>query len=303
MTRIVYINGRLVPEDEARISILDRGFLYGDGMYETLRLYDGVPFRLAAHLRRLEEAASVLRLPLRDSAEALENGLRRVVEANGISDGLARITVSRGAAPGMELPRAPSITTVIRVHPLPDYAVLQRTGVRAGIARTVHNKPLPLAAVKSLNCLPNILALAEVQARGMDEALLLNEAGRIAEAAMRNVFIIADAELRTPPLSEGLLPGVTRAALLEIAPTCGLRPTEVPLSEDACLNAEEMFLASSGAELLPVIELEGKPLSGRKPGPKTLELLAAYRGLVRREISLESGWRRSSEGSSRTASS
>lgn len=303
MTRLVWLDGQLVAEEAARVSILDRGFLYGDGVYETLRLYRSIPFRLKAHLKRLAEAAAFLRLQLREGPEGLENALRQTVEANAISEGLVRITVTRGAAPGMELPKTPASTTVIQVRPLPDYARLQRTGVRAGIARTIRNKPLPLAAVKSLNCLPNILALAEVHARGLEEALLLNEAGRVVEAAMRNVLVIAEDEVRTPPVSEGLLAGVTRAAVLELAPSCGLRPVEVPLTEADCLSAEEMFLASSGAELLPVVELEGRPLSGGRPGRHTLELLAAYQDLVRREISAERRERGSSEESSPSSSS
>ncbi len=256
---IVFLDGRLVAEEAARISPADRGFTLGDGLFETLRATAGTIHRLPAHLARLRHGAEVLGLPLPslDWADALA----RTLAANGLTDAVLRLTVSRGAGPRGVLPPADPIPTVlIGAAPLPAPAPPARLIIATATRRNEHS---PLCGIKSLNYLDNIIARQEAAQRGADDALLLNTAGRVAESTIANVFAVLDGALVTPPLAEGALPGVMRAAVLAEG------AVERPLTPQDLERAQEIFLTSS-LGIRSVAGLGGRTLEARFPTAQAL---------------------------------
>ncbi|MFG1349029.1 aminotransferase class IV [Xanthobacter autotrophicus] len=248
----LWLGTGLEEEDAARLSPFDRGFTLGDGLFETLRVREGAVLRLSAHLARLATGAGVLgmALPPLDLAAALA----ATAEANGLTDGALRLTLSRGTGPRGVLPPAePNPTLVITTAPLPAPAPPARLVIAQGTRR---NDRSPLAQVKSLNYLDNILARQEAARRGADDGVLLNTRERVAETSIANVFAVIGGDLVTPPLSEGVLPGVMRAAVL--AEGAGERP----LTPEDLGRAEEIFLTSA-LGIRSVAALEGRTLPGR----------------------------------------
>ncbi|MGU3493829.1 aminotransferase class IV [Xanthobacteraceae bacterium A53D] len=231
----IWLNGALIDAATARIAPGDRGFTLGDGLFETLSVRHGRPERLEAHLARLSAGAEVIGLPLPSlDLAAIASAL---VEASGLADGVLRLTVTRGEGPRGVLPPAqPNPTLLVTLAPRAAPAGPARLCV-AGITR--RNEHSPLARIKSLNYLDNILARQEAQARGCDDALLLNTQGRVAESTIANVFAVLDGRLVTPPLAEGALPGVMRAEILNLG------AVEAPLAVNDLLAADEVFLSSS----------------------------------------------------------
>ena len=247
----LWLGTGLVAQDDARISPLDRGFTLGDGLFETLRVREGAVLRLYAHLARLATGAGVLGLPL--PTLDLAAALAATVEANGLAEGVLRLTLSRGIGPRGVLPPAePNPTLVITAAPLPPPAAPARLVIAQGTRR---NDRSPLAQVKSLNYLDNIIARQEAARRGADDAVLLNTQERVAETSIANVFAVIDGDLVTPPLSEGVLPGIMRAAVL--AEGAGERP----LTPQDLSRAEEIFLTSA-LGIRSVVALEGRALPG-----------------------------------------
>jgi branched-chain amino acid aminotransferase len=248
---IAWLNGTLTASP--RLDAADRGFTLGDGVFETIRAAGGRPCRLAAHLARLRCGAELLGLPLPDDA-ALEAALAELLAAAGLADAALRLTVSRGPAPRGLLPPADSHPTVlVTAGPLPPPAPPARLVVATVTRRNEHS---PLARIKSLNALDNILARREAAERGADEAVLLNTAGRVAETTIATLFARIDGILVTPPVAEGALPGVARAAVL-----AGMAVAERPLSLAELRRAEEIVLTNS-LGLRRVADLDGVALAG-----------------------------------------
>ncbi|MDI4663627.1 aminotransferase class IV [Xanthobacter autotrophicus] len=248
----LWLGTGLVAEDEARISPFDRGFTLGDGLFETLRVRAGAVLRLNAHLARLTTGAGVLGLPL--PTLDLAAALAATAEANGLAEGVLRLTLSRGTGPRGVLPPAePTPTLVITAAALPAPAAPARLVIAQGTRR---NERSPLAQVKSLNYLDNILARQEAARRGADDAVLLNTRERVAETSIANVFAVIGGDLVTPPLAEGVLPGIMRAAVL--AEGAGERP----LTPEDLRTAEEIILTSA-LGLRSVAALDGRELPGR----------------------------------------
>ncbi|MFG1371555.1 aminotransferase class IV [Xanthobacter oligotrophicus] len=248
----LWLGTGLTTEDKARISPFDRGFTLGDGLFETLRVRDGIVLRLEAHLARLTAGAGVLGLPL--PTLDLAAALAATAAANALTQGVLRLTLSRGTGPRGVLPPAePNPTLVITAAPLPAPAPPARLVIAQGTRR---NDRSPLAQVKSLNYLDNILARQEAARRGADDALLLNTRERVAETSIANVFAVIGGDLVTPPLSEGVLPGIMRAAVL----TEGAG--ERPLTAEDLSGAEEIFITSA-LGIRSVAALEGREVAGR----------------------------------------
>lgn len=246
----LHLNGALVEAAEARITPGDRGFTLGDGLFETLRVRDGAILRIEAHLSRLAHGAGVLGLPLAglDLAAALE----QTRAANGLADAVLRLTVTRGEGPrGVLPPASPSPTVLVTAAPMAPPAPAARLVIAT---RTRRNERSPLAGVKSLNYLDNILARQEAAAAGADDAILLNTRDRVAETSIANLFAVIDGRLVTPPLADGALPGVMRAAVL------ALEGEERSLTADDLGRAEAIFLTSS-LGLRPVAALAARPLA------------------------------------------
>jgi branched-chain amino acid aminotransferase len=274
------VNGQIAPAEEARVSVLDNGFTFGDGVYETLRTYGGTPFRLDRHLRRLRASAVRLgiEVPLGDTL--LRRWLTDLLARAANPESYVRLVVTRGQGDisyNFDRVIGPTVVMVVKpFHPYPDHHY--REGVDVILSRVRRNHPLSLdPAIKSCNLLNNILAVREAQARGATEALLLNHAGEVAEGASTNVFVVSAGTVVTPPLDAGILAGITREAVLELGRGLGLAMREQPLPVADLWGADEAFLTSSTRELAPVRALEGRAIGGGKPGPITLRLLATFR--------------------------
>ena len=277
----IWLNGQLVEDDRARISVHDRGLTLGDGLFETMRAYDGRVFRLEAHLRRLRDGAIRIGLPLPDN---LADAVRQTVEANGFDDAVVRLTVSRGVGGhGAEPPERPSPTVIVTARPCAPLARWYERGARASVAASRLNEHSATVGLKHLGFLDRIMARAEARDAGFDEALLLNTAGWLAEGTVSNVFLVVNGALHTPPLSCGPLPGITRAAVIELAAGRALDASEQACAPELLTRAEEAFLTNSVWEIVPLIGVDSRPIGDGRPGPLTLGLLAAYRALVRHD--------------------
>lgn len=251
---ICWLNGKLLATELAHIAITDRGFLLGDGIYETIRVARGEAQCLSRHLARLHMGAQLIGMQHIDVD--LEAAISAVLHANQLQRGAVRITLTRGSGPRGLVPPAEPVLTYL-VTAFPSAPPLQPACVIIA-NRTRRNEHSPLARVKSLNCLDNIIARLEAKNSGADDALLINTSGRIAEATAANIFAVIDGKLVTPPLSDGCLPGITRVRILE----AGAR--EVSLTPEALVNAQEVFLTTS-LGIRPICELAGRALPQSMP--------------------------------------
>jgi branched-chain amino acid aminotransferase len=274
------VNGEVVPAEQARVSVLDSGFLYGDSVYETLRTYGGRPFHLDRHLRRLRRSAGRLGIdiPLGDDVLARRTGEVLARAAN--AESTIRIVVSRGVGDiSYRFDRVKGPTVVISAKPLEPFPEDTYTqGIAVAVVSLRRNPPDALdPAIKSSNLLNNVLATREAQAKGALEAILLNHRDEIAEGAGSNVFVVKAGEVLTPPLSAGILPGITREVLLELAPAAGVTMREQALRLPDLLGADEAFITSTLKELAPIARVDGRSVGSGRPGPLTACLLKAYR--------------------------
>jgi branched-chain amino acid aminotransferase len=287
------VEGRLVPPDQAVVPILDRGFLYGDSVYEVVRTYSGRPFELDRHLARMEKTAHRIDLTLPPRA-AIVRELQRTLDAAGNPESYARIVITRGTG---EFGLSPLLARghnrlVVIVRPLaaPPEEQYER-GLQMAIARTRRNPPQALdPALKTGNYLNNILALREAHEAGADDAILLDLAGRVTEGTTSNVFFVQRGVLVTPPLSLGMLEGVTRALFIEIAREQEMLLREEPHGPEALAAADEVFMTSTLREAMPVTSLvfleshgeQVRKVSDGRPGPVAKRLRAAFREYVER---------------------
>jgi branched-chain amino acid aminotransferase len=253
----VYLNGTLVDQDNACLNPMDRGFLLGDGLFETIRVEDGAPARLERHLRRLSYGCDVLRM---DFPQWLTPAIDETISANKVTNGVLRLTVTRGPGPRGVLPPKDATQTVI-ISATPS-EIRTTDPMKAKIAKTTRrNEFSPLAQCKSLNYLDNVIARQEADDQGADEALLLNTAGNLAEATAANLFVVIDGMLLTPPVTDGALPGVMREEILTDAEQRTLRP-------DDLARASEAFLTNS-LGVRSLVTVDGNPIGNGKPGPVT----------------------------------
>ncbi|HEX74689.1 MAG TPA: hypothetical protein G4N93_06025 [Dehalococcoidia bacterium] len=280
MSEIVYLNGSLIPRSQARISVLDYGFLYGFGLFETMRAYKGQVFRLDSHLSRLVCAAEVLEFPIK--VTDLRDAVMATIQANQLGDARIRIAVSIGEGSMVPDPGTCKQPTVLILagdyHPYPEQIYQQ--GFRAVISSIRRNSQSPLSRLKSANYLENILARQEARAAGANEALCLNEKGLLAEASMSNIFLVNDGMLRTPGKENGILPGITREVVLEMAPQLGIATFEQDIRLEELSHTQEAFLTNSLIEIMPLTEIDMKPVGSGRPGPVTQRFMANYRKLV-----------------------
>lgn len=273
------IDGVISPAADARVSILDNGFTFGDAVYETLRTYGGRPFEVGRHLRRLRASAGriAVEIPLSDGDIAAR--LDALLARGGNAESYIRWIVSRGVGDvsyNFERVKGPTVAMVVKPYqPFPNSFYTE--GVPVALVSIRRNHPDALdPAIKSCNLLNNVLATREAQAKGAVEALLLNQAGELAEGAGSNVFIVKGGEALTPPLSAGILAGITREVLFELAPRAGVPMREATLHAGDLLGCDEAFITSSLKELGPIRTVDGSRIR-TCPGPVTQKLLAAYR--------------------------
>ncbi len=278
---LVFLNGQLVPEEQATVSVFDRGFLYGDGLFETVRIANGRPFRWTQHVERLRRGAQFLKLSIPFVPEALHEYVLELVRKNGVADGLLRLTLSRGVGPRGYSPRgAEQPTLVMSLHPAPESHPGHPPRWQLVTATCRLPAGEPLAQFKTCNKLPQILARAEADAAGANEALLLNTDGHVVEASGANLFWVIGATVFTPPLAAGILPGVTRAVVHELGSPLGLPIREANTTADELSQADGVFLSVSSVGIAEGLSLDGCPL---RQSPIVCRLSAAYADLLDRE--------------------
>ncbi len=277
----IWVDGELLPVGEASISSLDRGFTLGDGLFETMRVRDGKIVRLEKHLARLRQGADVIALSLPWTDDDLGKAILQTLEINQLQDAFVRLTISRGVPSERGLlpdKEATNPSLVIRCGKFHGYpAELYQRGMRAIISAVRRNEHSPLANVKSLNYLDNILARQEVAEKGADDALMLNTAGNIACASAANIFFVKDGTLITPPLSDGALPGTMRAYVMnELVPKHGLAVIERSIFPSEKFDMDEAFLTNALMGVMPLVSVDGQNIGLGEPGETTL----AFRKLL-----------------------
>ncbi len=281
----IYINGEFFDKEDAKISVYDHGLLYGDGVFEGMRSYGGKVFRLEQHLVRLYNSAKAIWLEIPITREKLAEAVRETLKLNAIDDGYIRLVVTRGAGSlGLDPNRTSNpqviiITDHISLYPQEFY----ERGLEIVSVSTIRNHPAALSPrIKSLNYLNNILAKIEGLQAGCVEALMLNHKGEISECTGDNIFLVARGEVLTPPIDAGILEGITRDAVIQLAREAGLTVREIPLTKHDVYIADECFLTGSAAEVIPVVKVDSRVIGDGKPGPITLDLTSRFRDLTRR---------------------
>jgi branched-subunit amino acid aminotransferase/4-amino-4-deoxychorismate lyase len=283
VTGLVLLDGEIVPAAEARVPALSRAVLYGEGLFETLRLYGGRPFGLDLHLERLRRSATELDIPL-PRLDGMSGALADLAARNGLPDGAARISVLAGEGDGGFASTARASHLLVTCRPLPPGLEADR---RAGVAAaTAPAGSTPLAAHKATAYLRSVRASRGAAAR---EVLLLDDDGRILEGAASNVFALTPAGLHTPPADGRILPGVTRALVLDIARDAGIDVVEAPLDLSVVRRSHGLFVSSSVIELLPVVTLDELPVAGGTPHGIVALLHRGYRALVKRDTGWDAG--------------
>ncbi|NLX06752.1 MAG: branched-chain-amino-acid transaminase [Phycisphaerae bacterium] len=280
----VYLDGRLVEKEDAKVSVFDHGLLYGDGVFEGIRSYNGKVFELEAHIRRLYDSAKGIRLTIPLAPPAMIEAIHATLKANNLRDAYIRLVVTRGAGylglspTKTSNPQVIIITDQIEMYPPEVYD----RGLEIITCTTIRNHPNALSArIKSLNYLNNILAKIEAMDAGVLEAIMLNHEGFVAECTGDNVFIVRDGRLETPPTAAGILEGVTRAVVMELGRARGIEVIEKNLTRYDLYIADECFLTGTAAEVIPVTKIDGRTIGQGSAGPITRDLIAAFHDRTR----------------------
>lgn len=283
---LIYLNGKFVPKEEAKVSVFDHGFLYGDGVFEGIRTYEGKVFKLREHIERLYASARAISLEIPISQEEMVKATLETVRVNGIRDGYIRIVVSRGEGDlGLDPQKCPNPTVVIIADKIAIYPEeVYKEGMRIITVSTRRNPPQALNPnIKSLNYLNNILAKIEANRAGVPEAIMLSIDGYVAEATGDNIFVVKNGVLATPPLYVGALPGITRQVVMQLARERGLPTEERVFTLYEVYTADECFLTGTAAEVVPVVEVDGRKIGEGVPGRITLLLMEAFHNYVKQE--------------------
>jgi branched-chain amino acid aminotransferase len=280
MSQRIYLNGQLVSKEQAMVSVYDHGLLYGDGVFEGLRIYNRKVFLLQEHVDRLYESAKAIRLVIPISPAEMFKAVEDTVAANGLIDGYVRLVITRGAgALGLDIrktshPQVIIIADTITLYPPEVY----EKGMTIITASTIRNHPGALSPrIKSLNYLNNILAKIEGTDQGAPEALMLNHKGDVAECTGDNIFIVKKGVLKTPSPDAGILEGITRNIVLKLARDNGIPTEELTLQRHDVYVADECFLTGSAAEVVPVVKIDGREIGDGQPGPVTKRLLDLFK--------------------------
>ena len=280
----IYIDGKFYPESEAKISVFDHGLLYGDGVFEGIRFYNGRVFRLEEHLERLWDSARSICLDVPISRAEMTEALLETIRKNDMREGYIRLLLTRGVGnlglnPAQcKRPSVIIIAAAIALYPKEMY----EKGLSVVTCATRRTNPAALnPAVKSLNYLNNVMARIEANLAGADEALMLNDEGNVAECTADNVFVIKNGQVFTPPISAGALRGITRAVAFEIAAEVGIQIKETDITRHDVFVADECFLTGTAAEVIPVIRADGRTIGTGKPGPISTRMIARFREITR----------------------
>jgi branched-chain amino acid aminotransferase len=283
MERTIYIDGQLLPASQAKVSVFDHGLLYGDGIFEGIRFYNGRVFRLEQHIRRLYDCARAILLKIPLTPEEMIAATCATVKANGLRDGYIRLVVTRGVGPmGLSPFKCPTPSVIIIADAISLYSEESyRTGLTmATVATRRPSHDILSPQVKSLNYLNNIMAKVEAIQAGAEEGLMLNDVGLVAECTGDNIFIIRDGAISTPPLTAGALDGITRGTVFDIAQELGIPIRERDFSRHDVFIADECFLTGTAAEVIAAVKLDGREIASGKPGAITQRIIARFRELT-----------------------
>lgn len=284
---LVYVNGHFVPKEAATVSVFDHGFLYGDGIYETLRAYNGKLFLLSKHLGRLKHSAEAISLRLPLSLDKIGEALCETLNVNKLTEAYVRIHLSRGPGEiGLDPALCHAPTMIIVTQPFKDYpTAFYENGVAVAVVTTRRNHPLAISPViKSTNFLNNILAKIESLKSGAYEGIMLNWEGYVAEGTISNIFTVKHGVLYTPHLDTGILEGVTRDLVLHLARKDRIPAKETKLKPQDLEGADECFITNTTVEILPVSRVDGNVIGNGKPGLVTTALREAYKREVARDV-------------------
>jgi branched-chain amino acid aminotransferase len=280
----IYIDGKFYSEASAKVSVLDHGLLYGDGIFEGIRFYNGRVFRLEEHLARLWDSARSICLEIPMSMRDMTEAVLETIRQNRLRDGYIRLLVTRGVGnlglnpTQCKFPSVIIIAATIALY----HESFYRKGLTIITCATRRSNPAALnPAVKSLNYLNNVMARIEANLAGADEALMLNDEGNVAECTADNVFIIKGGQIFTPPITAGALRGITRGIVFEIAAEFGIKISEIDITRHDVFVADECFLTGTAAEIVPVVKADGRSIGNGKPGPITTRAIARFREMTR----------------------
>ena len=276
----IYIDGKFYSEANAKISVFDHGLLYGDGIFEGIRFYNGRVFRLEEHLLRLWDSARSICLEIPMTMPDMTEAVLETIRQNHLRDGYIRLLVTRGIGNlGLNPTQCKSPSVIIIAATIALYHQdFYRKGLTIVTCATRRSNPAALnPAVKSLNYLNNVMARIEANLAGADEALMLNDAGNVAECTADNVFIVKHGQIFTPPVAAGALRGITRSVVFEIAAELGVKVRETDITRHDVFVADECFLTGTAAEIVPVVKADGRSIGNGKPGPITARIIARFR--------------------------
>jgi branched-chain amino acid aminotransferase len=280
----IYIDGKFYSEANAKISVFDHGLLYGDGIFEGIRFYNGRVFRLEEHLHRLWDSARSICLEIPMTMRNMTEAVLETIRQNHLRDGYIRLLVTRGIGNlGLNPTQCKSPSVIVIAATIALYHQdFYRKGLTIVTCATRRSNPAALnPAVKSLNYLNNVMARVEANLAGADEALMLNDAGNVAECTADNVFIVKHGQIFTPPVTAGALRGITRSVVFEIAAEVGIKVQETDITRHDVFVADECFLTGTAAEIVPVVKADGRLIGNGKPGPVTARIIARYREMTR----------------------
>jgi branched-chain amino acid aminotransferase len=280
----IYIDGKFYSEANAKVSVFDHGLLYGDGIFEGIRFYNGRVFRLEEHLERLWDSARSICLDIPMTREKMTEALLETIRQNDLHDGYIRLLVTRGVGNlGLNPTQCKNPSVIIIAATIALYHEdFYRQGLNIVTVATRRSNPASLnPAVKSLNYLNNVMARIEANLAGADEALMLNDAGNVAECTADNVFIIKHGRIFTPPITAGALRGITRSIVFEIGAEFGINVAEAELTRHDIFVADECFLTGTAAEIVPVVKADSRLIGNGKPGPITKRIIARFREMTR----------------------
>ncbi|MCF6154707.1 MAG: aminodeoxychorismate lyase [Candidatus Brocadia sp.] len=282
MPNLIFLNGKIVEETQGHVSILDRGFLYGDGLFETLRAYDKKPFRLEDHVTRLSNSVQHFGIPFHYTPLQIRHIIEQLLTRNNLPDAYIRMTLSRGSGANGLIPTGIcNPTFVIYTKPFIAYsATLYKTGVSLITSHIQRSTTCPISAHKTLNYLTNYLVKKEAVEKGVHDAIILNTEGHVAECAVSNIFIVERGTVITPSLQANILPGITRKIILELSKENGIHVSEELFGMERVRAAEEVFLTNSLMEIMPVSKIEGRTVGMLAPGAVTSFLHEKYKVLT-----------------------
>ncbi len=282
MTNYIFFNGKIIPVTEGSISTGDRGFLYGDGIFETLRTYNGKPFKLAEHLERMRCSAEKLRISFAYTNAEISESITKLLEKNSVQDAYVRITLSRGeGGSALQMSGGLKSTSLIQVKPFTPYEKgLYEKGMSLGVSKYRRSTTSPICRHKTTNLLTSILLKEEAREISVHDSIVLNTDGDVAECIVSNIFMVNNGNVVTPPLDTNILPGITRKTVLDICQNSGIPAREESFKIETLIKAEEVFITNSLMEIMPVSRIDDCQIGKAVPGKITQQIINAYKSLI-----------------------